>query len=153
MKKLKKNKIFVVLVSIIIIGIILIFYGLIKYFYLGSGQSKYGDRLAGSEKYEISEKQIKKVKEVYKDNTSVGELSLTTHGKIIYLAIDFKENIKIDDAKSIAIKSLEALSEKIKSYYDIQYILTTKTLEEEGSLFPIMGYKNNSNSQIIWIKS
>ena len=153
MKKLKKNKIFVVLLAIIIVGIIIIFYGLIKYFYLGSGQSNYGDRLQDIDKYELTDKQIKKVKELYKDTSSVGEITFDVHGRIIYIKMDFVENIKLDDAKSLAVKSLEALTEKIKSYYDIQYMLTAKTLEEEGSLFPTMGYKNSSSAQIDWVKS
>lgn len=157
MKKFKKffnnNKILVILFSIIIVGILLIFYGLINYFYLGNGSNKYGDRLDDIDKYKISEKTEKKVKELYKDITSVREIKINLSGKIIYITIDFKENIKLDDAKGLAVKSLDEFSDKIKSYYDIQYILTGDTLEKEGNLFPIMGSKFKNNSQIIWIKS
>lgn len=157
MKKFKKffnnNKILVILSSIIVVGILLIFYGLIKYFYLGNGLNKYGDRLEDNDKYKITEKTIKKVKELYNDISSVGKIKVELSGKIIYITIDFKENIKLDDAKGFAVKSLEGFSDKIKSYYDMQYILTGNTLEKEGNLFPIMGSKFKNSSQIIWTKS
>lgn len=153
MKKLKSNKILLVLVTIIVIGLILIFYGLIKYFYLGNGNDKYGDRLHGIEEHEISDKDKGKVISLYDDIESVGDVKIEIKGKIIYLTIDFVQNIKLDDAKGLAVKSLEVISDKVKSYYDIQYILTGDSLEKEGNLFPTMGYKNKSNSQIVWVKS
>lgn len=151
--KIKSNKIMLILLSIIVIGVILIFYGLIRYFYLGNGNNKYGNRTNDIEKYEISKKDKEKVVDLYDDISSVGKVEIDIKGKIIYITIDFVENIKLDDAKGLAVKSLEGFSDKVKSYYDMQFILTGNSLEEEGNLFPIMGSKNKNNSQIIWIKS
>ncbi|MBQ3142485.1 MAG: hypothetical protein IJB82_03160 [Bacilli bacterium] len=152
MKKLKMNKILLVLVVIILVGIGLIFYGLIRYFYLGNGQDNYGNRLNDIEKYPITKKDKESITALYSEVSSVGDVKVEIQGKIIYITIDFTENIKLDDAKSLAVKTLEVLSDEIKSYYDIQYILTADSLKE-NTLFPTMGYKNKTNSQISWIKS
>ena len=53
MKKLRENKVLLVLAVILLICFVLIGYVLFKYFYVGCNLDKYGDRLDGIESHPI----------------------------------------------------------------------------------------------------
>ena len=147
MKKLmKENKILFVLALIIIICVVLIVFGLVKYFY--GGKDPYGDRLNGKDKLPISENISKDIKSLYQDEVS--EVSVDVKGKIIYIIMDVKNGTTKENAESLANKALEKFSEEEKNYYDIQFLVTCNKEEAEDKLYPIEGYKNSSNNQIIW---
>ena len=70
-----------------------------------------------------------------------------------------------DDAKKIASESLEKFSDDVKNFYDIEYIITKndekgtekEVTDENGKKttttvkeFPIMGYKNSKNKEVVW---
>ena len=147
---LSENKVLLVLAIIIIVSLIVIGVSMVMYFYTGNGKDEYGDRLQGIENVEISNDIDKKVAELYTDIAAFNEVVVNVKGKIIYINIDIKENLSLVDAQSLAIKSLEAFSEEEKSFYDIQIIITAKTIEEESDIYPLMGYKNAKNSQVVW---
>ncbi len=147
---LSENKVLLVLAIIIIVSLIVIGVSMVMYFYTGNGKDEYGDRLQGIENVEISNDIDKKVAELYTDIAAFNEVVVNVKGKIIYINIDIKENLSLVDAQSLAIKSLEAFSEEEKSFYDIQIIITAKTTEEESDIYPLMGYKNAKNSQVVW---
>jgi vacuolar-type H+-ATPase subunit H len=73
--------------------------------------------------------------------------------------------VSIDEAKGIASESLGQFSDKVKKYYDIQFMIKkkdeegrkeTKVIDEETTKeitiyeFPIMGYKNKTREGIVW---
>ena len=147
---LSENKVLLVLAIIIIVSLIVIGVSMVMYFYTGNGKDEFGDRLQGIENVEISNDIDKKVAELYTDIAAFNEVVVNVKGKIIYINIDIKENLSLVDAQSLAIKSLEAFSEEEKSFYDIQIIITAKTTEEESDIYPLMGYKNAKNSQVVW---
>ena len=147
---LSENKVLLVLAIIIIVSLIVIGVSMVMYFYTGNGKDEYGDRLQGIENVEISNDIDKKVAELYTDIAAFNEVVVNVKGKIIYINIDIKENLSLVDAQSLAIKSLEAFSEEEKGFYDIQIIITAKTTEEESDIYPLMGYKNAKNSQVVW---
>lgn len=147
---LSENKVLLVLAIIIIVSLIVIGVSMVMYFYTGNGKDEYGDRLQGIENVEISNDIDKNVAELYTDIAAFNEVVVNVKGKIIYINIDIKENLSLVDAQSLAIKSLEAFSEEEKSFYDIQIIITAKTTEEESDIYPLMGYKNAKNSQVVW---
>lgn len=147
---LSENKVLLVLAIIIIVSLIVIGVSMVMYFYTGNGKDEYGDRLQGIENVEILNDIDKKVAELYTDIAAFNEVVVNVKGKIIYINIDIKENLSLVDAQSLAIKSLEAFSEEEKSFYDIQIIITAKTTEEESDIYPLMGYKNAKNSQVVW---
>lgn len=152
MKKLfVRNKVMFVLVIILIVCFILIAYNLIKYFYAGN-KNAYGDRLENVENYKLDTNIEAKISALYKENSEVGDVTIKLQGKIIYITIDFVKAIKLDDAKSLALKSLDAFSKEEKEFYDMQYILTAKTIEEDES-FPTMGYKNALNTVVVWVNN
>ena len=147
---LSENKVLLVLAIIIIVSIVVIAVSLVLYFYTGNGKDEYGDRLQGIEDVQISDDINDKVADLYAENTAFNEVVVNVKGKIIYINIDIKENLSLVDAQSLAIKSLDAFSDEEKNFYDIQIIITAKTTEEESEIYPLMGYKNAKNSQVVW---
>ena len=147
---LSENKVLLVLAIVIIVSIVVIAVSLVLYFYTGNGKDEYGDRLQGIEDVQISNDINDKVADLYAENTAFNEVVVNVKGKIIYINIDIKENLSLVDAQSLAIKSLDAFSDGEKSFYDIQIIITAKTTEEESEIYPLMGYKNAKNSQVVW---
>ena len=68
---------------------------------------------------------------------------------IIYIDIAFKTAIKVDTAKSEAIKALDKIGEENLKYYDVQFVLTY-TGEDENSNFPIFGAKSANSLKVVW---
>ncbi len=152
MKKLfVRNKVMFVLIIILLICFILIIYSLIKYFYAGS-KSNYGDRLENVAEHKLDNNIEESVKSLYSENDEIGDVKVELRGKIIYVTIDYVKAIKLEDAKSLALKSLEAFPQEEKDFYDIQYILTAKTIAEDNS-FPTMGYKNALSTIVVWVNN
>lgn len=152
MKKLfVRNKVMFVIIIILLICFILIMYNLIKYFYSGN-KNAYGDRLENVVEHKLDNNIEENVSTLYSESKEVGEVKVELRGKIIYITIDFVKAIKLEDAKSLTLKSLEAFSQEEKEFYDIQYILTAKTIAEDES-FPTMGYKNALSTVVVWINN
>ena len=141
-KKIRKNK--VLLVCIIAIGIL--FY---KFFYAGAGGTKYGNRLNGIENYPLSSNLQDEIKSLYSDNSKVGTVKVNTEGRVIYVDIDFKESLKVNEAKSLAEKALEKIGENNLTYYDVHFILTYSG-EEENENFPLFGAKSSNSLKVVW---
>ncbi|MEG2457332.1 MAG: hypothetical protein RSB41_00320 [Bacilli bacterium] len=151
MKKLfKENKILFILGAVIFISIIVIIVCMFIYFF-GKDANKYGNRLNGIESVEISKDNETKLNNLYKDNKSVNKVNYNLKGKIIYITIELKEVLKLEDAKSLAVKSLEVFSDEVKAYYDISYTINVLD-NKDNKLYPTQGYKNNSSAQIVWVK-
>ena len=86
---------------------------------------------------------------LYKGNSSVGDVTVTVEGKIIYITIDFKESVKVATAKDLAIKSLDTIGEKNLTFYDVQYLLTYSGTEENKN-FPVFGSKSAKSLKVVW---
>lgn len=146
-KMIKENKVLFVLALIIFISLIAIVIGLLTYFYKSDGD-KYGNRLDGVDKYPISKDISSEIKSLYE--TGVQSVSVDVKGKIIYIIIDVNDGVSKEDARGYAIKSLEKFSDDIKSFYDIQFMITCKSITEPTTMYPMMGSKHSGNSQVIW---
>ena len=146
-KVIKENKVLFVLALIVIISLILIGVGLVKYFYSSSGD-KYGDRLNGIEKHKLSNTLADDIKALYE--SGVESVSVDTKGKIIYVIMDVSDDVSKVDAQSYAIKALDVFSDDDKSFYDIQFMITCKNASEETTTYPMEGYKNSNNTQVVW---
>lgn len=155
MKKLKKmkqdTKIIYILIAIMIVCFISIGILFYKYFYAGTSSSKYGDRLDGIENYKLDKNLEKEVADLYKEEDSIDKVTLNVKGKIIYITLEFKEDINVDKAKELAEKSLEKIGEDNLTYYEIQYLLQY-TGEDESKEFtnPVFGSKNANSLKVTW---
>ena len=146
--------------AIIVAGIFVV-----KLILPGNGASKYGTRLEGIDKVPFETKAKDKVTKKIKENEKVSKVNINVHGKIINVIFNVKKDTSKDDARKIAEGSLESFSEKVRNFYDIEYIITKtdeegvkeEKLTEDGEKvetikkdFPIMGYKNSKSSKIVW---
>ena len=162
-KKLLKNKTFI-LFAILFVAFLIILILLWKVFFPGGG-SNYGNRLDGIEKISFTEKAQKSITSSIKEHEKVNSSKLLIHGKIINVIFDVKEDTTLDEAKAIAVVSLEKFSKKVKGFYDIEFMITknkekgeeVEVTKEDGTTakeikkqFPIMGYKKASRDSIVW---
>jgi len=153
MKKIKKfykdHRVFTILMAIVIVCMILIVTVLIQCFYVGNGKDKYGNRLEGIENYEISETKQNDFKTNLTNNDKIKSVDFKITGRIIYITIQVEQKVKIEEAESIALKSLENFTEEEQGYYDFMFTLKqSKTEENEG--FIISGAKNANGSGLVW---
>lgn len=153
MKKRKSNKqdylVIWVLLGILIVCFVVLGVLFIKNFYSGIGSSKYGDRLDGIEKHVLSKSLKDDIASIYKEEASVNKTNVNVKGKIIYITLDFKESIKVETAKDLAIKSLDKIGEDNLKYYELQFILTYSGSEENTS-YPVFGSKNANSLKVVW---
>ncbi len=153
MKKIKRfykeHRIFTILMSIVIVCLILIITILVQCFYVGNGSNKYGDRLDGIEKVEISTSRQSDYEANLTNNQKVKKAELVITGKIVYITIQLQEKVDLVEAESIAQKSLEAFSDEEKSFYDFMFTLKENSSSNtEG--FIISGAKNKNSAKIVW---
>ena len=121
----------------------------------------YGNRLAGIENVEINSEKQKEIIDFLEEQKIVDKASINIKGKMMYITV-YLNTIKVDDAQSIAIKSLDKLTEDEKNFYDINYTFTKEALKEENSeenkenaeekTFVMMGYKKSDKTIISWTK-
>lgn len=162
-KKLLKNKKVVIFLILFFILLVCIFI-LRGVFFPGHG-SNYGNRLDGIKQIEFKKQTQDKIIKSIKDNDKVTDAKMNIHGKIINVIFNVGKDVSIEDARAIAAGSLEKFSDKVKGFYDIQFMITkeeekgeeVQTQNEDGTTtteikkqFPIMGYKNSSRNDIVW---
>ena len=146
-KNRQDNVILFVLIGILLVCFIAICILFYKYFYAGTSETKYGDRLEGIDKYVLNEKNLAdEIKKVYSEDKTVGEIEVNVKGKVIYINMDFVESVKVETAQSSAIKALDKIGEENLKFYEVQFILTCKDNEN----FPIFGSKNANSLKVVW---
>ncbi|MBR4830164.1 MAG: hypothetical protein IKZ96_00140 [Bacilli bacterium] len=165
MKRRTRKKFKIDLSIIIFIAVLLLAAGIVIFLTVGNGGSKYGERLKGIEKISFTKKDKNKLIDEIKKNENVTSASLDIQGKILYVMFNVKEEVSLDDAKNIANESLNNLSDAVKGYYDVNYLITKKDekgteetkLDENGDEkkiihkeFPISGYKRKTSDHIVW---
>lgn len=153
MKKLKQfyreNRVFSILMIVVIICVILMGWICLRYFVFGNSSSPYGNRLKDESKHKISENIKKEVTTTLEKDDHVSKATFRVSVRTIYVTVEFDAEASLDDAKKVAEESLEKFSEDIMGYYDIEYILTqAKKDDSEG--FTLMGAKNVNGSNIVW---
>lgn len=162
-KKLFKNRKFIIFLILLLIIIICTL--LLKGVFFPSGGSNYGNRLDGIKNIKFNKNDQEKINKFISDNDKVTTSKINIHGKIINVIYNVNKDVQIEDAKNIAVSSLESFSDEVKKFYDIQFIITNneetgeevQSTDSEGKTvtnivkkYPIMGYKNSSKDNIVW---
>lgn len=162
-KNLFKNKRFVMFFALSIILLICLII-IIRIFFPGRG-SNYGNRLDGIKKISFTEKDQNKIVNEIKKDEKVSNSKMNIHGKIINVIYNVNKDVSVDDARAIAAASLNNFSDKVKGFYDIEFIITktdeageeVQITKDDGTTsteirkqFPIMGYKNSGSDNIVW---
>ena len=145
-KNRQDNVILFVLIGILLVCFIAICILFYKYFYAGTSETKYGDRLDGIENYVLKDNLADEIKKLYAEDKTVGEIKVNTKGKVIYINMDFVESVKVETAQSSAIKALDKIGEENLKFYEVQFILRCKDNEN----FPIFGSKNANSLKVVW---
>ena len=146
MKKIKElwnsNRVLFVLIVILIACFTAILVVALTFFY-SKNVSNYGTRLDDIDKYPITDKIKSNYKETLLENEHISKVTINVIGRIIYIHLIFDENQLLEDAKTIAINSLDLFEEDILGYYDINFDLKSDN-------FVIFGAKNAITEQVSW---
>lgn len=153
MKKIKNfykdHRVFTILMSVAFVCFILIVVVLIKCFYIGNNESKYGERLEGIEKVEITESRMDELENKIKEEKIVASADVFITGKIVYTEISFNDSASLVEAQSLALKFLENFNEEEQKFYDFSFTLSqAKNEKSEG--FLITGAKNKNGTGLSW---
>ena len=143
MKKIwKENRVLFMLMLILLVCFIAIVVVALTFFY-SKDVSNYGSRLEGIENNPVTDKDKNEYKETLLENENVKKVSINIKGRIIYIHINFDDEIGLEDAKSLVINSLDLFSEDILNYYDIEFVLKSDN-------YTILGAKNAIIDHVSW---
>lgn len=149
---LSRHKILAVICLLALIIIIILFYMFCSIFV--GGNDKYGSRLNGIEKVELSKSDLKDVADTIEKDESVDSVEVRLQGKIIYIDIVYKKDVSKDKAKEFATKTLDNFDDDAKEFYDFEYVLSQIAGDgEEDTGFKITGAKTPKTDSISFIKS
>ncbi len=147
----KNNRIYCIMMAISIFCIALIGVAFLVYFINQTKTDAYGDRLNGIENVKITDKHKDEVIAGIKENKMVDKVTINVKGKLIYINV-YLNSGKKEDAQSIAIKSLDLLTEEEKEFYDINFTFSKESKSEQEASFIMMGYKKSDATIISWTK-
>lgn len=151
MNKIKKiwreNKVLLVLAIVLIICLV-VFSGVAIYYFYGSSDSVYGNRLDITKDVSLNKKTLENVFKELEKNETVKTADAKLKGKIVYINIDYLENTKMEDAKLFAESIISLFSEDELGVYDIQFIISVPKSETNDG-FTLMGARNASGSGIV----
>lgn len=148
-KNKQDNTMLFILMGILVVCFVVIGILFYKYFYGGVSSTKYGNRLDGISEYKLSDSLEDDVNSLYEEEVSVNKASVAVKGKIIYITLDFKQSIKTDKAKTLAVRALDKIGKENLTYYEVQFILTYSG-KDENKNFPIFGSKNANSLKVVW---
>lgn len=153
MKGIKKfyqnNRVFVILMSIVLICIIIMMVCLINYFYGSKKSTVYGDRLDGIENVEITESRQSEIESKLLSDELINKADIMLTGKIVYVRLEFKEKASLIEAQGKAVGILDEFSEEEKKFYDYHFTLK-QSASENNDGFIISGAKNVNGTNIVW---
>ncbi len=147
----KNNRIYCIMMGISIFCIALIGVAFLMYFINQTKTDAYGDRLNGIENVKISDKHKEEIISGIKENKMVDSVTINVKGKLIYINV-YLNSGKREDGQSIAIKSLDLLTEEEKEFYDINFTFSKEAKSEKDTGFVMMGYKKSDATIISWTK-
>ena len=148
MEFIKKHRIGLIVTGVILVLVILMFFGIKNAFFSNMGQSVYGNRLDGIEKYPIDDAVIKDIETTLKDTENINSFKYELKGRLMNFIIEVNADVDLTTSRAFADKIAEKLSDDIKSFYDIQVYLTCS--DKESELYPTIGYKHKTSVGFKW---
>ena len=142
----------IVLFILCVIALIAIIVMLIFFLKMSiNNSSKYGDRLDGIEKVELSKKDLSEIKDKILETKEVSSAKVRVQGKIVYIDISYKEGTDLAKAKEIASGAIVNFEDDEKVFYDFEFVINEDS--EKDDAWASVGAKNSSDSEIIWTRS
>lgn len=144
-KFIKNHKIITALIIMFILAIILfiILYNIMFVY-------REDKRMSGKEEVVITKESLKTIENNLAKKDEFNTVSINLVTRQISFLIDVKEDTDKKYAKEISSDVLNELSDKEKSYYDVQIIYTCEKCDKEDTTYPIIGYKNKTVTDIVW---
>lgn len=148
-KFFKEHRVFTILMAIVVVCIVLIVTVLINVFYMGNGTNKYGNRLEGIDKVQISESKQSDLENNIANNEKIKKVDIRIQGKVVYITMQVEPGVILEEAEGIALKSLDEFSDEEKAFYDFNFTLKQNSSENSDG-FIISGAKNKNGTKLIW---
>ena len=143
----KKVKIMFLTLIVIVIGVL--GYGIVKVVLPNSAISLYGNRLETA--IEIPNERFAKTNELIKKSTFIRSANSYKGGVLIVnIIIDVKKDTNLLAIESMLDKVLELYTEEEKKDYDFQVFVTCKEDTNKDSAYPIIGYKHKTGLSFKW---
>ena len=149
MEYIKKHK-FTTIIIVVFVLLIIVLFLLYDLFFSNSGKPEYGNRLDGIENVEIIDSDINKIKNELSKNSKIKDTNINVSGKKLNIIITVDDKTSLKDAKSIGEVSYMSLNDKQIKFYSIQIFI--KKTDETQNNFPIIGYKQNTATKVVWTK-
>lgn len=154
MKKFyKENRVFVILMGIALVCIAIIIATFTGYIINSSTTDKYGNRLDGIKDIAINKDKVDTMSEEILAMEKVQDVVINIHGKTVNFNIDFANDANLEEIKNAAINCVGFFEEDYLNFYDLQFLVTKKNLEESTENYPIIGYRKAGATQISWSKN
>ena len=144
----KKNRVGIIIGVVIFICFITIGVAAVNFFYSGSENTKYGDRLDDIKDMPIKQERIDKVVSALKEDKDVAEAEIFVEGKIVYAYLTINGGVSLEEAKGKAIVVLDEFKEEL-DFYDFNFNLEQKSTDD-GEGFLISGARNINGSGLTW---
>lgn len=142
MNFIKNHKILVLFVVILVILMTIIGICFKLVFFPENTNDKYGSRLNGIEKVQITDSRLQNIKEKILDNKSTNTVSYNITGRIIKYFIQVKVNTDELTVESLLNLILDNFTDEEKRFYDFEVFITN---EEKQELYPMIAYKHRNN--------
>lgn len=149
MKLIKKyKKEFILLLAVFLI---ILFCGIAFIFMWFAGSSdKYGARLEGIEKVELSNGYLNDMVDFIKDGKNyVSKVTYNIEGRLVSFMVTVIDDTDVNSTKSIGDILIENFTEKELAYYDIQ-LYVVDSGKNKDTRYPIIGYKHKTSENFVW---
>ncbi len=154
-KFINKHKGLSILLGLVLLLLIILIILFVSLFMGNNGSGKYGNRLDGIEEVKLTSSFLKSVEDKILENENVQDATVRIQGKIVYIDFKATNTLTVDDAKNLSTSLLELFSEEELKFYNISYLISWETENEEGTKETkvIAGTKHPLKDAISWSKS
>lgn len=142
----RQNRIFVILMGIVLTCLIIIAALLLVYFYNGNAKDKYGNRLNDIKDVKITTSEKANILTEVKKDSTIKEADMNVFGKVVYFDLLFVSGTDLDIAKSKSLIILDNFSNEELSLYEFQFLIK----EDATDGFLTSGARNNNSEIIVW---
>ncbi len=149
MKFIKKNK-YTIIVIIIFLVLVVAFVKIKNILVPDEGKAVYGDRLDGIDDHPLTTDDLNGINNSIKEMDNVSNVSSDLHGKIINITITVNDDVSVESAKTLAGNTTNLFTKDDLSFYSLQVFVKKENTELNN--FPIIGYKDAGNDEMIFTK-
>lgn len=144
----KENKL-TTFVIVIFVLMVIVFHQLFSLLVPNTGKPIYGNT-EGKEEAKVDPSLYETLKTTLKEDKMVEEVEVIEGEKLITFIITVTADTTVDQAKSLAPKTLEGFSDVQKAFYNFQIFV--KKVDEAQNNFPISAYKHPKSDGYSWTK-